>query len=77
MFIISSVECLIKLASEKVITLRVKQDLCLQKSAGKKLHHIVHTQEGERLSEWILSQWELTRTRPLAHNRSLHPMESQ
>lgn len=60
-----------------MLTLRVKQDLRLQKCAGQQFHHIVHTQQGEGFSKRILPDWKLPRPGPLAHDGSLHPMEPQ
>lgn len=60
-----------------MLTLRVKQDLCLQKGTGECFHHVVHTQQREGISKGILPQWELPWPRTLAHNGSLHPMELQ
>lgn len=58
-------------------TLRVKQDLCLQKCAGQKFQHVVYTQQGEGFSERILPHGELPWPGSLAHNGPLHPVEPQ
>lgn len=59
------------------LTLRVKQDLCLQKHAGKQFHHVVYPQQGEGFSEGKLPHGELPRPGPLAHYRPLHPVEPE
>lgn len=59
------------------LTMRVKQDLSLQESAGQCFHHIVHTQQREGFTQRILAQRELSGSGPLAQDGSLHPVELQ